>query len=417
MMKKDFGLLALGVARWAPQAQCPKPKAQCPPFIILHSAFSVQRHIITGMESSSRWIAIAAILGLCSAYALKGGPPATRDLPPVMPKARTSPTAPPPAPVARSALKLNPDSVDFGEVLVGQTLDKEVAVENPTDKPIAVTSVRVNCGCVKAELPPGKILPGQSGVLKVKFIGIAGKRPATYAVTLNTEEPEKAQAALPVAGRTKQVFSVEPPTLVFGSVPKDHSKTLRATIKQAEGKPFQIRTISARHEEFSFKWEPLPEGGYQILATVQGLKIGPQILEQQVAIITDHPVVPAVFITIAARVTREVVSRTPLLIARLGPDGRPGPFETFIERLTPGELVIEKVTEGENAGMEYRVERQADGSLKLTLRITEVFDRTLMGGEFLVQTNVEKQPLSVPFKVLRGAPRMQSVPGKKPVQP
>ena len=93
----------------------------------------------------------------------------------------------------------------------------------------------------------------------------------------------------------------------------------------------------------------------------------------------------------------------------LGPDGRPGWFETVIERLTPGELVIENVTEGENAHLEVRKERLEDanaavhggGCCKLMVRITDVFDRALLGGEFLVQTNVEKQPLSVPYKVIR----------------
>ena len=273
------------------------------------------------MDNSSRWIAIAAILGLCSAYALKGGPPATRDLPPVLQKTPGRPPALPATPVVKSALKLEPASLDFGDVLVGQTVDKEVAVENPTDKPIAVTDVRVNCGCVKAEMPPYPIAPGTSGALRVRFTGYVGKRPATYTVTLHTDEPERAQAALPVAGTTKQVFLVEPQTLIFDNVPLGHPKTLRVTVKQAEGQPFLIRTVAATHEEFSFKWAPLPEGGYQILATAQGLKLGPQILEE-VAVVTDHPIVPAVFLKVAARITREVVSRSMLLTAR--PLPRPG---------------------------------------------------------------------------------------------
>jgi len=368
------------------------------------------------MDSSSRWIAIAALLGLCSAYTMKGGPAAAKALPPITPKAQPGRIAPPPEPVAKSALKFNPETVDFGEVLVGQTIRKEVAVENPTDHPIAVTKVRVNCGCVKAEMPPDKISPGQSGTLKLQFIGIAGKRPATYTVTLSTEEPERAQAALPVAGKVKQLFILDPPTLVFGNLPQGHSKSLSVTIKNADGKPFNLRTVTATHKEFSFKWDPLPEGGYKILVTVQGLEAGTAIMEQ-VGVITDHPVVPAVMLTVAARITREVNSRTVLLTALLGPDGHPGAFETVIERLTPGELVIEKVTEGENAALEWQTQRLQDGACRLVLRLKDVFDRTLMGGEFLVQTNVEKRPLSVPFKVFRAGPRMQTVPRIGPGQP
>jgi hypothetical protein len=57
------------------------------------------------------------------------------------------------------------------------------------------------------------------------------------------------------------------------------------------------------------------------------------------------------------------------------------------------------------------------GSKTLTLRIKDVFDRTLMGGEFLVQTNVEKKPLSVPIKVFLGGPRTPTVPQIGPRKP
>ena len=48
-----------------------------------------------------------------------------------------------------------------------------------------------------------------------------------------------------------------------------------------------------------------PEGGYRILATVQGRKSGPRLLED-VAIVTDHPIVPAVYLRVAARITGPV---------------------------------------------------------------------------------------------------------------
>ena len=377
------------------------------------------------MESSSRWIAIAAILGLCAAYALSGGGAPAKALPAVQPRTSTGAQPAPPAPVAKSALKVNPEKVDFGEVLVGQTVRKEAAVENPTTKPITVTNVRVNCGCVKAEMPQTGIEPGQSQPLKLQFIGIAGKRPATYTVTLRTDEPENAQAALLVSGKVKQVFIVDPPTLVFGTVPKNHPKTLTATIKQMDDKPFQIKTIAASHKEFSFKWEPLPEGGYRILATVQGLAIGRPMLEE-VGIITDHPVVPAVPLRISARITGDVISQTPLLMSNPGPDGRPAPFEVNLQRLTPGQLVIEKVTEGEGAALDWQAQPLDQSTCHLTIRITEPVDRPL-GGEFLVLTNAEKEPLRVPFRIGRTVPRSKPpaqagqpaplIPPKKPVQP
>jgi hypothetical protein len=127
---------------------------------------------------------------------------------------------------------------------------------------------------------------------------------------------------------------------------------------------------------------------------------------------------PSVMVMVSVRITREVISRSALLTAPLGRDGRPGPFETVLERLTPGKLVIEDVTEGEGAALEWHAETLTEGNAaedslvrdrqgavaaccKLTVRIKDVFERTLMGGEFLVKTNVEEKPISVPFKVVR----------------
>jgi len=64
-------------------------------------------------------------------------------LPPVARKSSLATLQPPPAPVAKSALKLNPETIDFAKCC-RQTIKKEVAVEKPHRPPIAVTNARVN---------------------------------------------------------------------------------------------------------------------------------------------------------------------------------------------------------------------------------------------------------------------------------
>lgn len=376
------------------------------------------------MDRNTRWLAVAAALGLCTAYALSGGgyaPVAPEAAPRVQPGGE-QPGAPPQAaraPAAaraRSALKFNPASVDFGEVLVHESRHKDAALENTGAQPVNITNVRGNCGCLKIEVPQTRVEPGKSAVVKLTFTGQPGKRTEGYAAMLTTDEPESPVALLPVRGKVKQVFIVDPQTLYFDKVAKGQTKTLEATIKQAQGLPFTVKNVAASHKEFSFKWEPLAGGGYKILATVQGQQIGP--LTEGAAIVTDHPVVPAVPLHVSVRITGDVVSLTPVLMAAQIPDGRVAPFETVIQRQTAGELTISGVSEAEGLPVDHSVTRSDQSNCKLTLRFKEPFTRQMPVGDFLIQTNVEAEPLRVPYRVVRRGPQFRADPAlKKAAQP
>ncbi|MCY3022174.1 MAG: DUF1573 domain-containing protein [Planctomycetota bacterium] len=369
-------------------------------------------------------------MGLCTAYVLWGGaalpPPA--PAPPVEPPARpqTNPgqninTAPAPAPAAKpviptgppSALKIVPADVDFGEVLVNESREKVTLIENPTAQDITITTIRGNCACLKMDQPPKKIPAGKTEEFKITFIGQSGRRPESYVVTMTTDEPENLHATMVVRGKVKQVFFVEPQTLYFDQVAKNQSKTMEATIKHAEGKPFTVKSVSASNKEFTFKWEPLPDGsGYKILATVLSARTG--AITEGAAILTDHPVVPVMPLHVSVRVTGDVVSNTLVLTAKQDADHRVGAFQTGLKRLTPGRLVVEKVTEDKGTALEYNVERIDDSNAKLTIQFKDVFARDQPFGEFVVQTNAEAQPLRIPFRVIRPGPRTIADPNRPP---
>jgi len=99
------------------------------------------------MTSSLRWIILAAILGLCTSYAMWGRPRTPSVNPsalPSVPATTATGTTDTPAypPLVRShgagALKFDPDEIDFGVVPVNESRSAQQRLINPTDKAIHI---------------------------------------------------------------------------------------------------------------------------------------------------------------------------------------------------------------------------------------------------------------------------------------
>lgn len=369
--------------------------------------------IIPGMDSSTRWIGIAAVLGLCTAYALWGGR-APAPIPEAAPLAPVAPTISNKEPEKvttprvltytspKSALKIAPDNVDFGEVKVTERKDVTVQVENPGTTAVKVEDVKGSCGCLKVDMPERTIEPGKSVTLSLGFTGQSGKRPESYTVSLTTNEEGRPKIVLPVKGKVIQTFIVDPMTMYFEDAAKGVAKVQEATITRVDGKPFVIKAVTAQHKELSFKWEPIAgsnASAYKIFVTLTGIE--PCSFTEGAAILTDHPTVPAMPLHIGARVTGDVVSTTQVLTAIMGADTHVAPFETVIKRVTPGALVIKGIEESEKRPIEVTQTRIDDGSCRVTITLTGEFKDKTPFGDFVIHSNVEDQPLRVPYRVIR----------------
>jgi hypothetical protein len=341
------------------------------------------------------------------------------------PESQKAAQAPPP-PTAPTAVKINPDNIDFGEVKVGQSKEQTVQIENTGAQLMNILEVRGTCGCLKLEMPEKKIEPGKSQPLKLTFVGQSGRRQENYTVTVVTDEPAKPASGFLVKGKVIQVFFLEPQTLYYEFVAKGRAKTLETTLTRCDGKPFEIKNISAVHPEFSFTWAPVEgknKSVYKIQGTVRGEK--PGIVTEGAAVLTDHPEVPALALYVSARITGDVVSLTPQLIATRGSDGVVEPFSTVIKRLTPGRIQIESVTESHLASpgpamhqVEFESQPIDDVQCTLIIRLKGTSFEQPPQGEFVIKTNVEETPLRVPYRaVQRGpliAPGEQKAPQRAP---
>lgn len=58
---------------------------------------------------------------------------------------------------------------DFGQVKEGELVEYSYRFRNTGDKPLVISSAKASCGCTVPEKPEKPVLPGEIGLIKVKF--------------------------------------------------------------------------------------------------------------------------------------------------------------------------------------------------------------------------------------------------------
>jgi hypothetical protein len=300
-----------------------------------------------------------------------------------------------------SALRYEPHTIDFGEVLANQKKSISTTVVNNSARDINVERIEVSCGCVKGDLPGNLIPAGGQQTLTVTLYATPRQWTGTLGVNLVTDEPGNPWAPLTVKGSIKLEFVVDPMLLNFDTLGKRGKRTATATIRRTDGTPFQIKDISASNKEFAFKWTAMPNtngSAYSIAVTATGIK--PGNISEGAAILTDSKTVPAVPLMLRLQVTGDVACLPATASAPQMADGTPEPFETIVKRYTPGELVIEGVTESNKLPLEFKVERLDASSCRLKVKLQGQFKRFAPFGNLLIRTNVEEQPVQLYYYVI-----------------
>ncbi|MCA9945407.1 MAG: DUF1573 domain-containing protein [Anaerolineales bacterium] len=60
-------------------------------------------------------------------------------------------------------------NLDFGDVVNGEVIVREINVENKGQADLVIEAVSTSCGCTQAAIDPMTILPGNSGTLTIEF--------------------------------------------------------------------------------------------------------------------------------------------------------------------------------------------------------------------------------------------------------
>lgn len=78
-------------------------------------------------------------------------------------------TQPAAAPTSLAEIKMDKMTHDYGTIKQGGDGVCEFKFTNTGKEPLVITNCQGSCGCTVPECPPAPILPGKSGVIKVKY--------------------------------------------------------------------------------------------------------------------------------------------------------------------------------------------------------------------------------------------------------
>ncbi|HYF49619.1 MAG TPA: DUF1573 domain-containing protein [Planctomycetota bacterium] len=365
------------------------------------------------MDTGTRWTAVAFLVGFCAAYSMWGGTEtpivaqkhSTKDTPeqPDLLGTKDPHAVPPQTPGAQSALKCKPFAVEFGEVPLGERRTATVQITNTSGAAITVLEIHPSCGCVHGRLEKTKIEPGQSAPMEVGFHADQGKRVGNLTLTLATDEAGHPRVVVPIMGKTRQEFTIEPALLRFGKLQKNEVKTVSAAFVRVDGKPFQIERVQTQNKDVEFEWEPIPGvSGYTLKATAKGARAGQ--FTEAAAIFTDHPTQKVISLPLVLDVAPEIVCTPSDVRADQLSDKSVAPFETVVKRQTAGRLEIESIKDSADIPMTFSAERINEASVRLKLQLKGAYPQRIPFGQFLIKTNCDAEPVPLPYRVIMPVP-------------
>jgi hypothetical protein len=142
----------------------------------------------------------------------------------------------PPAP----RVELDPPGIDFGVVLQGQRLERELKVRNIGTAPLNVSRIALSAAThadFQLDLA-GATLPATLDLLQIRTIKVAfvpsGAGPRTGALEVTSDDPRTPLASAPLtSGQATPRISIDPLALFFGEVEPGQRKELNLRITNA----------------------------------------------------------------------------------------------------------------------------------------------------------------------------------------
>ena len=66
-------------------------------------------------------------------------------------------------------IEFNQEVIDYGDVEYASNGEREFIIKNTGDAPLVITKTKGSCGCTVPTKPSEPILPGKTGIMKVKY--------------------------------------------------------------------------------------------------------------------------------------------------------------------------------------------------------------------------------------------------------
>jgi hypothetical protein len=138
--------------------------------------------------------------------------------------------------VAAGLLKVEPQTIELGEIHRGEKFTREVTLTNISDLPLTIVRAFATCGCTVPEIPEEPIQPGESVVVDVEYL--AQNPGETDTLVQFFLEEREGSVTLHVTARVLHPVIVEP-----ASFDPLFENDLPLTLISTDGSEFQIYAV------------------------------------------------------------------------------------------------------------------------------------------------------------------------------
>lgn len=201
-----------------------------------------------------------------------------------------------------------PDRFDFGEILAGELLDRDIKLTNTGDADLLVKQIDFTCGCTipMIELSSGEeviptfkdkggyvtLKPDEWAVVKLQFQSLGRFGKVTHRMDILSNDPKGQNTRIPIVAQVKRAFNVEPKTVDFSIVGKNEIVTKTVRVESNGIGEFDILGIEKLPPFFSYAQERTMEEGenpvrLMTLTYNGGAPVGAQPINLKVLV--DHP--------------------------------------------------------------------------------------------------------------------------------
>jgi len=83
-------------------------------------------------------------------------------------------------------IEFDKEVIDYGEVAYASNGEREFVIKNIGDAPLVITRTKGSCGCTVPTKPSEPILPGKTGIMKVKYDTKRANQPFSKSITVTS---------------------------------------------------------------------------------------------------------------------------------------------------------------------------------------------------------------------------------------
>ena len=232
-----------------------------------------------------------------------------------------SPIAPP----GRTGPKVlvDEEQYNFGKIDVGVDGRHAFEFTNVGDKPLVLTSGKTTCGCCtcvcNVRIPDGVVAPGDSAQVTLEWKSKLYVGPFRQTATILTNDPDRREVTLLIAGRFAGPVGVVPSQVSFSSLRLGQSELSEVHVYNYLKEPLDIIGYELSNpqsaEFFDVTWNRLSteqlqrekeaQGGYLVRIAVRpGLSVG--AFQQGIVLRTNSKSVPRVDIPVQGLVVNDI---------------------------------------------------------------------------------------------------------------